>query len=148
MKTPSRTHSALSNQENALSSVCETAESPEVETLKFFPEPIVRQSAPSFHEKSEAEKRDAMAIWSGFFKKTLRERQDQVRLVYPHLDISVLHNGGLSGSVADVMVENCIGISSLPIGVAPNFIINNKLYVVPMAIEEPSVIAAASGMYD
>ncbi len=46
-----------------------------------------------------------MSIWSGFFKKTLRERQDQISLVYPHLDMGVLDDGGLPGSVADVMVR-------------------------------------------
>ena len=102
--------------------------------------------SPPFKEKTENQKLDAMAVWSGFFKKTLRERQDQIRLVYPDVDISVLHDGGLLEPVADVMVENCIGIASLPIGVAPNFIVNQNLYVVPMCVEEPSVIAAASGV--
>ena len=42
------------------------------------------------------------------------------------------------------MIENAIGTFSLPLGIATNFKINNKDYVVPMVIEEPSVIAAAS----
>merc|ERR1739841_340705 len=42
------------------------------------------------------------------------------------------------------MIENAIGTFSLPLGVATNFQINGKDYVVPMVIEEPSVIAAAS----
>ena len=42
------------------------------------------------------------------------------------------------------MVENCIGTIGLPLGGAMNFIINHKKYIIPMAIEEPSVIAAAS----
>ena len=42
------------------------------------------------------------------------------------------------------MIENCIGKISLPLGVAMNFKINGKEYIIPMAIEEPSVIAAAS----
>ena len=42
------------------------------------------------------------------------------------------------------MIENAIGTFSLPLGVATNFKINGKDYVVPMVIEEPSVIAAAS----
>ena len=42
------------------------------------------------------------------------------------------------------MVENCIGTISIPLGVALNFVINHKKYIIPMAIEEPSVIAAAS----
>lgn len=42
------------------------------------------------------------------------------------------------------MVENCIGSIKIPLGLAKNFIINNKSYSIPMATEEPSVIAAAS----
>jgi degradative hydroxymethylglutaryl-CoA reductase len=43
------------------------------------------------------------------------------------------------------MVENCVGVLSLPLGVAPNFVINGRRLVIPMCVEEPSVIAAASG---
>jgi len=50
----------------------------------------------------------------------------------------------LKRDVADRMIENVIGAIQLPVGVATNFVINGKGYVVPMAIEEPSVIAAAS----
>ena len=42
------------------------------------------------------------------------------------------------------MIENCIGKLSIPLGIAFNFLINEKFYIVPMAIEESSVIAAAS----
>jgi hydroxymethylglutaryl-CoA synthase len=42
------------------------------------------------------------------------------------------------------MVENCIGKVSVPMGLGLNFLINGKYYTVPMAIEEPSVIAGAS----
>ena len=42
------------------------------------------------------------------------------------------------------MVENCIGKISIPLGLGLNFKINGKFYQIPMAIEEPSVIAAAS----
>lgn len=42
------------------------------------------------------------------------------------------------------MIENTVGIFSLPMGVGTNFLINGKEYLVPMAIEEPSVVAAAS----
>src|SRR6185503_266313 len=45
---------------------------------------------------------------------------------------------------ANKMIENAIGIMSIPMGIATNFVINGKEYLVPMAIEEPSVIAAAS----
>jgi hydroxymethylglutaryl-CoA reductase len=45
---------------------------------------------------------------------------------------------------ADQMIENSIGVLSLPLGIATNFVINGKEYLIPMATEEPSVIAAAS----
>ena len=43
---------------------------------------------------------------------------------------------------ADQMIENTIGILSLPLGIATNFVINGKEYLIPMVTEEPSVIAA------
>jgi len=52
--------------------------------------------------------------------------------------------GGLPLDVADRMVENVVGFMPLPLGIAVNFLINGRDYLVPMAIEEPSVIAAAS----
>ena len=42
------------------------------------------------------------------------------------------------------MIENAIGIFQIPLGIANNFVINNREYIIPMAIEEPSVIAASS----
>jgi hydroxymethylglutaryl-CoA reductase len=47
---------------------------------------------------------------------------------------------------ADKMVENCVGVFGLPIGLGLNFCINGRDYVVPMVIEEPSVVAAVSNM--
>src|SRR5262249_41757399 len=46
--------------------------------------------------------------------------------------------------VADIMVENAVGTFALPFGVALNFQINGRDHVIPMVVEEPSVIAAAS----
>ncbi len=51
---------------------------------------------------------------------------------------------GLTLSRADAMVENVIGIYTLPLGIATNFIVNEREVLVPMVIEEPSVIAGAS----
>ena len=51
---------------------------------------------------------------------------------------------GLSGDRADQMIENVVGIHSLPLGIAVNFQVNGRDYLVPMAIEEPSVVAGAS----
>jgi len=52
--------------------------------------------------------------------------------------------GALNFETANRMIENVIGTIQLPIGIAMNFLINGKEYLVPMAIEEPSVVAAAS----
>ena len=46
---------------------------------------------------------------------------------------------------ADKMIENVVGIFSLPMGVALNFLINGRDYVVPLAVEEPSIVAGLSG---
>jgi hydroxymethylglutaryl-CoA reductase len=53
---------------------------------------------------------------------------------------------GLSAEQADHMVENAVGVYGLPLGIAQNFLINGREVLVPMAIEEPSVIAGASFM--
>jgi hydroxymethylglutaryl-CoA reductase len=53
---------------------------------------------------------------------------------------------GLNPFSADHMVENVIGVFSLPIGIALNFVVNGREVLVPMVIEEPSVIAGASFM--
>ena len=52
--------------------------------------------------------------------------------------------GGLDLGAADHMIENVIGTMPLPLGIAVNFLINGREYLVPMVVEEPSVVAAAS----
>jgi hydroxymethylglutaryl-CoA reductase len=85
---------------------------------------------------------------SKFFEKSRKERLDIVKLFSSLSDeeIRLLENpnGGISFENADKMVENAIGTFSLPLGIATNFKINGKDYLIPMVIEEPSVIAAAS----
>jgi len=85
---------------------------------------------------------------SKFFEKSRKERLDIVanfaNLSHEELDILQSNNGGISYDEADKMVENAIGTFSLPLGIATNFKINGKDYIIPMVIEEPSVIAAAS----
>jgi hydroxymethylglutaryl-CoA reductase len=56
----------------------------------------------------------------------------------------MLLRGGLDLATANRMIENVIGIFQLPLGIAVNFLIDGKDYLIPMAIEEPSVVAAAS----
>ena len=58
----------------------------------------------------------------------------------------MLSQGGLTPSLADHMIENCIGIMPLPLGLGIGFLINGKNFIVPMAVEEPSVIAACSAI--
>ena len=85
---------------------------------------------------------------SKFFEKSRKERLNTIaafaNLSKDELDILENTDGGISFDRADKMIENAIGTFSLPLGVATNFKINGKDYVVPMVIEEPSVIAAAS----
>ncbi|MEL7637582.1 MAG: hydroxymethylglutaryl-CoA reductase, degradative [Anaerolineaceae bacterium] len=55
-------------------------------------------------------------------------------------------NGGLNTETANAMVENVVGLYSLPLGIAQNFVVNGRNVLVPMVIEEPSVIAGVSFM--
>ena len=87
-------------------------------------------SIPKFFEKSHEEKLDIICNFSDL-------TDDEVN----HLKNAT---GGIDFDHADKMIENAIGTFSLPLGIATNFKINNKDYLVPMVIEEPSVIAAAS----
>jgi hydroxymethylglutaryl-CoA reductase len=84
---------------------------------------------------------------SRFFEKDRKERIDIVAKFanLTEQEIQILESsGGISFEQADKMVENAIGTFSFPLGIATNFTINKKEYLVPMVIEEPSVIAAAS----
>lgn len=87
------------------------------------------------------------SIWSGFYKKSIAQRQQILAKERGLLaeDIALLNKEGpLPLAIADTITENVIGTFALPFSVAPNFLINGKEYVVPMVIEEPSVVAAAS----
>ena len=64
----------------------------------------------------------------------------------PKLDTQVLSQGALTPTLADHMIENCIGIMPLPLGLGIGFLVNGKNFIVPMAVEEPSVIAACSAI--
>ena len=60
-------------------------------------------------------------------------------------DLAALR-GGLTSDQADHMIENAVGVFGLPLGVAQNFVVNGREVLVPMAVEEPSVVAGASFM--
>ena len=62
------------------------------------------------------------------------------------LDRVLLQLGGLNLELADTMIENVIGTLSLPLSIVPLFMINKKKYMIPMCIEEPSVVAACSSI--
>ncbi len=83
----------------------------------------------------------------GFYKMPMEERLKILReyagLTKEEAD-TISNTGGLPKDVADRMIENVVGGITIPMGVATNFKINGKDYLVPMALEEPSVVAAAS----
>ena len=81
-----------------------------------------------------------------FYSLGLEERQSRlVEATGQALD-GLMGLRGLDPSLADSMIENVVGIHGLPLGIATNFVINGKEVLVPMAIEEPSVVAGASFM--
>lgn len=90
---------------------------------------------------------DKSSAISGFYKLSPKER---LEIVSDFADLSeeernLLENtGSLSLDLADRMIENVVGVMPLPLGIAVNFLINKRDYMIPMAIEEPSVVAAAS----
>ena len=81
----------------------------------------------------------------GFYRLSIEERLKKVAEIagLSDEDVKVLSQG-LPVDVADRMIENVIGTFELPLGIATNFLIDGKDYLIPMAIEEPSVVAAAS----
>jgi len=86
---------------------------------------------PGFYEQSLADRGRTLRGWAGLSAAELAA-----------LDGS----GGLTPQQADHMVENVVGLMPLPLGVAANFVVNGREVLVPMAIEEPSVVAGASFM--
>ena len=72
-----------------------------------------------------------------YLKKTLNLSDKDISTIQDPLSTFSFEN-------ANHMIENAIGIFTVPLGIAMNFMINNKEYLIPMATEEPSVIAAAS----
>jgi hydroxymethylglutaryl-CoA reductase len=84
---------------------------------------------PEFYKKPMEERRRIVAEFAGL-------TEEEVKLIS--------NFGNLDPEVADRMIENVIGAMSYPLAVAVNFLINGKDYIVPMVIEEPSVVAAAS----
>ncbi|UCC92094.1 MAG: 3-hydroxy-3-methylglutaryl-CoA reductase, partial [Candidatus Aenigmatarchaeota archaeon] len=82
-----------------------------------------------------------------FYKKSPEERlrilKDFAGLTEEDAGI-LKRTGALGIETADRMIENVVGTSELPFGLGLHFLVNGKEYVIPMCIEEPSVVAAAS----
>jgi len=82
---------------------------------------------------------------SGFYKMSVKERIDFVKKFSDLTEKEAnIFSSSLDIEIADRMIENVIGTFELPVGVAVNFLINEKDYLIPMATEESSVVAAAS----
>lgn len=84
---------------------------------------------------------------SGFYKLSIEERIKKLKEItgIDDEDLEALVDPGkVDMGILDHMIENVVGSMTLPLGIATNFLINGKDYLIPMAIEEPSVVAAAS----
>jgi len=83
---------------------------------------------------------------SGFYNRSVKERlallSEQVGLDPD--EVATLGERGLGPDRANQMIENVVGVHALPLGIATNFQVNGREVLVPMAIEEPSVVAGAS----
>lgn len=84
---------------------------------------------PKFHDKNRRERLEVLEEFANLTKEEMQILEK---------------SGGINFEQANNMVENAVGIISYPLGIATNFKINGREYLIPMAIEEPSVIAAAS----
>ena len=84
-----------------------------------------------------------------FFRLSVAERIDALRQrgLLNAGDQRLLASGehGLSLPVADKMIENVVGVFGLPLGLGLNFLVNGRDYVVPLVVEEPSIVAGLSG---
>jgi hydroxymethylglutaryl-CoA reductase len=85
---------------------------------------------------------------SGLYNLPLDERRAKVAdsADFPPEGLLPFTTGGLSPEAADHMIENAIGLYSLPLGIGLNFQVNGRDVLVPMTLEEPSVVAGASFM--
>lgn len=84
----------------------------------------------------------------GFYDLSIEERHQRLHGlgVLSGEQLAALAEGGIHAEAADHMVENAIGVHSLPLGLGLNFVVNGREVLVPMAVEEPSVVAGASFM--
>ena len=86
-------------------------------------------------------------LFGGFSKLNRAERFERLLQMgaLTNEDAKFLKSGSkVDIELAEKFIENVIGFFQMPLGVAANFVINKKAYVIPMAVEETSIIAAAS----
>lgn len=83
---------------------------------------------PGFHRLSTAQRRAVLARWAGLGDD----------------EVAALGGGAMTVERAAAMIENAVGVFGLPLGIATNFVVDGRDVLVPMAVEEPSVVAAAS----
>jgi hydroxymethylglutaryl-CoA reductase len=100
------------------------------------------------HESMMSENKPITSQVSGFHRLNLEQRQQLMGTLWNLSDNDKLSLSGGAGALefetANQMVENAIGVFHLPIGLGLNLVVNQREYVVPMVVEEPSVIAAVS----
>lgn len=85
---------------------------------------------------------------SGFYKLSESDRLNLLAQAsgLDKTELSAWVDGGLNHENADHMIENVVGLHSLPVGIGLNFLINGKDILIPMVVEEPSIVAGASFM--
>src|SRR5919198_2207680 len=98
------------------------------ETPGYRPVTPMSSRIPGFYRLGVSERRRRLAEVAGIDREAL----------------AALDDGGLDEAAADGMIENVVGRYALPLGIALNFRVDDIDYLVPMVIEEPSVVAAAS----
>ena len=106
-----------------------------------MPPNLLYSRLPGFYQLPISERHAALA------GRTLSEGQTEVEgWLTPDEILALSGERGLTPEQADHMIENVIGTFSLPLGLALNFVINGREVLVPMAVEEPSIVAGASYM--
>jgi len=110
------------------------------------PAPVDPSGAASAVPSEVAVTESARSRIPRFYQLSIDERREllRARITLSEAEVATLDSGGIHPSVADQVVENVVGVYALPLGLGLNFQVNGRDVLVPMAVEEPSVIAAAS----
>jgi len=96
--------------------------------------------------ESSQQSREPSSRIPGFYQLTIEERRQLLRnrADLSEADLLALERGGIDTATADRVVENVVGVYALPLALGLNFVVNGDEILVPMTVEEPSVVAAAS----